>query len=340
MKKVISLMLALLCVCALLVSCNDDGTPEGMKSVTRAGEPFILYVPDGFTDNTAGGISSAYYTQVESSLMVSARYYTPSDKEMTLEGYMAYCLENYAASLDGFEKTEDITGDILGGADARRISYKMNAEDTGYTVSQITAKHGECFVSLSLYATGEGMDAYSDFITQIRDNFTLVEKSAEPSDEYIDKNTPAGMKIASTDDMQYRFYVPKTWVCSSASGVSEAYYPESERTNATLTVYSPTGSEKGIALDEYYNTCIEDYEKTLGEFTLVGESKKLTVAEKDALSFEYTVKYDGTVYKIRQVMLYASQHGLFYTFTYTAVEQNYELHMADFEQMLSAFVFR
>ena len=106
MKKIFALVLALLILCAALVSCSGGDTPDGMKSATLAGEPFVLYVPEGFTDNTASGISSAYYASVDNTLMVSARYYTHSDAEMTLDEYMLYCADSYALSLEAFEKTE------------------------------------------------------------------------------------------------------------------------------------------------------------------------------------------------------------------------------------------
>jgi len=105
MKKIISLLLVLILVGVSFASCADPDIPKGMKSATLEGEPFVLYVPEGFTDNTASGVSGAYYTSVENSIMVTARYYTPSDSEMDIEGYMTFCADSYALSLDGFEKT-------------------------------------------------------------------------------------------------------------------------------------------------------------------------------------------------------------------------------------------
>ena len=57
MKKIVLLFIALALALVLLASCGS-GAPEGMKSVTVKGEPFILYVPEGFSDNTASGIDA------------------------------------------------------------------------------------------------------------------------------------------------------------------------------------------------------------------------------------------------------------------------------------------
>jgi hypothetical protein len=341
MKKIFSLALALLILCAALTSCADPDIPKGMKSVTLAGEPFILYVPEGFTDNTASGISSAYYASVDNTLMVSARYYTPADSAMDLDGYMAYCADSYVLSLEDFEKTAEVAGDVLGGADARKLTYTMKNGETEYEVTQITAKHKGDFVSLTLYATNEAMTVYENFIKEIKENFKLADKTNVKGDEVVDKKTPEGMKIASSDIVEYRFYVPKSWICFSESELSSAYYPETEKTNVSVTSYSPSSEEKGMSLEDYYKKCMDEYKKTIKGFPeVITVTDGLTVAKKDAKSVEFTAEYDEVTYKIRQVMLYAGQNGLFYTFTYTATEQNYALHMADFDAMLGAFTFR
>lgn len=337
MKKILSMALVLVMLCTLLTSCKSDA-PKGMKSVTIKGEPFILYVPETFTDNTASGISSAFYKSVENDLIVTARYHTPKDSEMTLDEYMALCADNYSKSVENFEKTSEVKGDILYGVDARRLEYKMTDGEVAYKVIQMTAKFEGDFVTLNLYLTGDGENVYSNFIDLIIENFTLVKKTEISAEAVVDKNTPAGMKIASSDIVEYRLYVPDTWVCDAESGMSEAYYPESEKTNVTLTSYSPDVTEKGMPLSDYVSKCVEDYRKTLSGFPeLITVTNGLVVAEKEAMGIEFSAEYDGVSYKLRQVMFYASEFDLYYTFTYTATAERYDEHMADFDAMLGAF---
>ena len=340
MKKLISFILVLVLICTALVSCKKDA-PNGMKSVTVSGEPFILYVPEVFTTNTSSGISSAYYRSVENDILVTARYYTPADSEMTIDEYMTFCADAYAESLEEFSKTAEVAGDILYGVDARRLEYKMSDGDVKYEVTQISAKHNGDFVSLNIYTTGDGKNVYSEYITMIVENFILAEKSEKGAEAFIDKNTPDGMKIASNDIVEYRFYVPTIWVCDAESGVSEAYYPESEKTNVTVTSYSPSTEETGMTLSKYVEKCIAEYKTTLKGFSeTVTVTSGLTVVDKPAESIEFSAEYDGAVYKLRQVVFYASEFNLYYTFTYTATEAKYDEHMADFDAMLSAFAFR
>ena len=340
MKKIASLLLALMITCALLVSCGSDA-PSGMKSVTVSGEPFVLYVPEGFSDNTASGISSAYYKSIDNDLIVSARYFTPADSEMTIDEYMAFCADSYAASLNGFEMTAEVGGDILYGIDARRLEYKMQEDGKEYFVTQYSVKHGGDFVSLNIYTTGIGMEVYAEYIALIVENFTLCDKTEAKAEPFVDKKTPEGMQIASSDIVEYRFYVPLSWVCDAKSGVSEAYYPESGKTNVTVTSYSPSAEERGMTLDAYVDACVEEYKTTISGFgETVAVTDGLVVAEKSAKALEFSAEYDGVSYKLRQVFFYAPELDLFYTFTYTATEENFPLHLSDLEAMISAFCFR
>ena len=195
--------------------------------------------------------------------------------------------------------------------------------------------------TLNMYMTKDAKNVYAEYITMIVENFTLTEKSEETAEALVDKNTPAGMKIASNDIVEYRLYVPSVWVCDANSGVSEAYYPESEKTNVTLTSYSPTTEEKGMALSKYVEKCVEEYRGTISGFPeVIAITNDLTVADKEAVGLEFTAEYDGVVYKLRQVIFHASEFDLYYTFTYTALETKYDEHMADFEAMISSFTFR
>ncbi len=339
-KKIVSLIIATLLVSLLLVSCNSD-VPKGMKSVTVSGEPFILYVPEGFSDNTASGVSSAFYKSVENDIIVTARHYTPADSEMTLDEYMQLSADSYAASLEGFEKRSEIEGDMLSSVDARRLEYKMADGEVVYNVIQRTVKHGGDFVSLVMYTTGEGETVYADFIELILDNFTLCEKDEAERTPKTDKKTPEGMQIASSDIVEYRFYAPLSWECEADSGISEAYYPESEKTNVTLTSYSPDKEERGMSISEYVDKCVAEYKTTVnGMSETIEVTDGVSVAGKDAKSIEFSAEYGGVTYKLRQVIFYASEFDLYYTFTYTATAEKYAQHMADFDAMLESFCFR
>ena len=62
------------------------------------------------------------------------------------------------------------------------------------------------------------------------------------------------------------------------------------------------------------------------------------MAGKDARSIVYSVKYAGVEYKIKQVCVFYSE--MFYTLTYTAVADSFDLHIDDVDRMISEFTFR
>ncbi len=334
MKKFI--LIAMIFVLALsLVACSDDGAPDGMQSVTVEGEPFSLYVPTTWTSNIASGISSAYIT-VSDTVIVSARYYTPAS-DMALSDYVTETAESYAEGLCGSFTLVSRSATVLGGLDAEKLAYTFTDGGVEYMATQYFVKHGGDMVTLGIYATGEAADIFSSDIESIVKCFTLREKTAVTGDALTDKDTPEGMKIASSDVLEYRFYVPMSWICSSESGISEAYYPESDKTNVTVTSYSPASE---MTLEEYFEKVKSEYSENICEFSVILENREKTVAEKSTIDLTFGASYGERDFVVRQVMLYSSQTGLFYNITYTATADSYELHIGDFEAMLDSFIFR
>ncbi|MBQ9783604.1 MAG: DcrB-related protein [Clostridia bacterium] len=333
MKKITALLLALL-LTLFAASCSaDSDAPEDMHSVTVPGEPFILYVPNHWVSNTVSGISSAYYSPTEK-ILVSARYYTPADQALTVSAYMDTCVAGYSESLAGFALTERNDQTVLGNADAVKITYKITEDGKEFTCFQIAVKHGADLVSLHGYCPTERYELVRADYDSIVANFVLCEKSDPNGAEVVDKKTPEGMEIASADQLEYRLYVPKLWVCNAESGVSEAYYPESEKSNVTVTSYAPSES---ISVQSYFAQCEAEYRTTLPGYERLSESER-TVAERSAYSYTYRTVVDGVEFKIMQTLF--AYDSMIYSFTYTARVELFDSHMADVEAMLNAFTFR
>ena len=96
-------------------------------------------------------------------------------------------------------------------------------------------------VSLNIYVPTDSVETCKEFTELIVSSFLLCDKPEHVGDEVVDDKTPEGMKIASDDSIEYRLYVPKSWICKSDSGKSEGYYPESARSNVTVTSFSTSG---------------------------------------------------------------------------------------------------
>ena len=247
-------------VMTCFAGCNDDGVPDGMYSATVAGEPFILYVPEGWTDNRDSGISSAYYS-LPDAVTVSARYYSPDmSGEFTIEAYVDAFVTEFKNSYDTF-KLVDKSAAKLDGKDGTRLQYTFDRiveregkeETVNVTVIQYYVKHESDVVVLSFYSTTSAYNKDEEYATvfeQMRSEFVLCKKETVTDEPQVDKNTPEGMKKASFKDCEYVFYVPTTWRCDMSDKFSEAYYPhESGKPNVTVTSFSP---DNVLTAKEYF----------------------------------------------------------------------------------------
>lgn len=333
MKRIIALVLALMLCTLLLSSCaTGEDVPKGMVLASVSGEPFKLYVPEQMTVNTTSGISSAF-AYVPEKMIISARYFTPSE-DMSLSAYIDYCAQGYSSSLASFElKSRDAA--ILAGLDAIKMTYCAKIDGIDYTCTQISVLHKGDMVSLNFYIPNTATENHASTITAVSDVFVLCDKTEHQGDEFVDKKTPDGMKIASHKNLEYRFYVPKSWICDSESGKSEAYYPESGRSNVAVTSYSP---DEVTSLADYVASCKESYSASISGYELIEEKNDIFVAGRSAISITFKSNYDGIEYNTRQVIVLYSD--IFYSITYTATAENFGLHTEDVDRMVSAFTFR
>ncbi len=331
LKKITALLLVLL-LCLFAVGCSNNGTPDGMHLVSIESEPFKLYVPDAWTNNTSSGISSAFLSGTNN-VAVSARYYTHPNGDLTSEEYLAECTLKYSETMKQFNLLEN-TSAVLGGQDAMRATYTAIYGEQEFKFIQYVTKYNGDFITLTFRTPTELYDSYSEHFGIVTDAFVLCEKATVTEDAVTDKKTPEGMKIASSEVVEYRLYVPNTWVCNSQSGVSEAYYPESGKPNVTLTSYSPADP---MSAEQYFAECEKQYREQLSGYTLVLTEDR-TVAERAAKAYTYTVTYGESTVKIMQTVLVYNQ--MVYSFTYTALEDSFDAHMEDVGNMLDVFRFR
>ncbi len=346
-KKIISFALVSVMLLLCFVGCSDDGVPDDMFSVTLEGEPFILYVPDGWTDNRDSGISSAYYS-LSDAVTVSARYFTPAPAEgesFSLDAYVEECKAAYNEKYQSF-KLVDQKASALGTNNAIRLEFTFErvveangVSDTAtITAIQYYALHGADVITLNLYCrTSVYMenDEYAEMFGQIVSEFVFCDKQT-PTDNVTDKNMPdEGLKRASFDGCEYRFYVPTSWVCNMSDKMTEAYYPESGRPNVNVTSFY---SDDINTPEDYFALCESEYKKDISGYELLTTAER-TVDGIRAVSYTYKALYGTAEYRIMQTVFVYNE--LAYSITYTALgEECFSEHLADVELMMNYFSFR
>lgn len=337
LKKIIACLLILtFALCA--VSCGKkDGeisdAPEGMKSATVGGEPFELFVPMSWLGNTLSGISSATYPYVNG-VSVSARYTTYTEAK-TLDSYV----KDYENEF-GDVKCE-VSDDTLGGEPAKRITRSYMSGDQYFNAVHICAKRGKDIISLNFYYPSSEYDNIKTDLDQIRTNFRFKDRDISVDDEVIiDKDTPEGFKLASSPEIEYKLYVPVNWKCSPSTGASDAYYPESERTNVVVTSYIPPNTGR-VSVEEYFMDCNRQYKENLDGYTLLSETPTVRVNPVENINmycYTFTVNAGSETVKIMQAVFAFNQS--FYTVTYTARnEAKFNEHLEDFYKILDNFRF-
>jgi hypothetical protein len=185
----------------------------------------------------------------------------------------------------------------------------------------------------------ELFEGYADVYDMVKTNFRF---DSEPfvSDKPVntvdpDADAPDGMKLASNDDVAYRFYVPSTWTLDVSLPTSSAYVSESDRSNVNVTVYMPEATQ--MTAEEYWSQCEQQLSSVLDDYTLLSTTPA-TLDTRPANTYVYTATIGGNLYRFAQTV--ASYRGMVYTLTYTAAEDVFDSHLDELGKMIAAFEFR
>ena len=90
-------------------------------------------------------------------------------------------------------------------------------------------------------------------------------------------------------------------------------------------------------MSEFYEVVALEYRNANYEF-VSKEPQKITVAERDSISFDYIVEQGGVKYKLRQIII--GYNSLMYSITYTATEDKFDTYLGDLQKIVDSFRFR
>ena len=349
------LSLALVCVMMLgaLVSCNDS-TPDGYQLIACEGDEFRLYVPSGWQSSTKGGITSAIYSMDDN---VTVSVYVADDAgELSLEEYWTLCDQKLGAELCDYSWSGKSEKTVLGGKAAYKYIYSAkatlidqatgNKSEVTYKYMQVMAQNaGKIYVLL--YSAPE--DKYDDHVEEIEGDadgagvipyfvFAEAYHSDDNDKQYSDKVTaPEGMKLISTDERAYRFFVPDAWSVNVRTEATAAYIDEQDgsRTNVSVQMYM-TGDESQT-VEQYWELCKNSYNEIFSSFTLVS-SEDVKMDGISAKRYVYDVTSGGREY--RQLQAIVKKGAMFYVVTYTASPEAFDSYLADVDKMIENFYIR
>lgn len=350
--KFIAFAVACVLLLPLLSACSQDGTPDGYQLVVGEGDKFRLYVPTQWTPNISGGITGAIYSLTENA---SVNVYVAEDADgMTIDEYWIACDERYRSELQEYEPNEKVEKILLGGKEAHKHVYSarisVRDDNSGETEAQLykfmqimAIYDGEMYVLL--YSAPE--QYYDSHVAEVEgdsDGVGIVPYFifAEPyvSDENAKKISndvvaPDGMKLISTDERAYRFFVPTDWIVNDRTEATAAYASENDSSNVSVQMYMTSNESQTV--EEYWTVCEDRYMELFAEYELISSSQ-IIMDGISAMRYDIFVSTGGDNYKITQAIV--KKGIVFYCITYTALTENYEKHAEDVQRMIENFDIR
>lgn len=158
------------------------------------------------------------------------------------------------------------------------------------------------------------------------------------------ENLPEGMKLVEVGTKAYSLYVPQSWEVDMSTGTISAYASMTDRSNISFSAFAV---ENTTTLDNFWENYAGDFTSTFGgSMKYINEKgdevddpapAKTTLGGIAANRYVYKAKVTGDLYKFMQITCLSS--GTMYILTYTAVDEAYDSHIEEVEQIISAFKF-
>ncbi len=353
-SKILAIAFVMLMLVSCLVSCSQDNTPDGYKLVACEGDKFRFYVPQSWQASDRGGITSAVYAMDQN---VTVSVYAADDAgELSAEEYWALCNEKLGAELKDYSWSEKTEKTVLGGKAAIKTVYSAKltlldhttgkTSDVAYKYMQVMARHDSKMYVMLYSAPEELYDAHVEEMEGNADGVGMMPYFVFADAYHSDDNNkefssnvkaPDGMKLISTDERAYRFFVPEAWKVNLRTENTAAYIDETDGTRTNVSVQMYMTSDERQTVEQYWKLCSQSYGEIFAEFEVVSESK----IEMDGVAagrYVYDVTSGGKQY--RQLQAIVKKGPMFYVVTYTASPENFESHTADVDKMIESFDLR
>ncbi len=166
-------------------------------------------------------------------------------------------------------------------------------------------------------------------------------------------NTPAGMKLASVDAVDYYMYVPNEWIIADQDGVTAAYASLTDKSNVTCVSTAvtneavfdiPADREEGEAdgltyAKNYWIGYASQLQSHLPGYTLISGPNSALLDGQPAVRCRYSAKVNDKDYTFDMVIC-IRERMFSYLITYTAESAVFENNLASYEKIISEFVFQ
>ena len=318
-----------------LVSCKgNDGAPSGMKLASdRSLVDYSLYVPEMWSIDEAGTFTRTHSTN--EAVSVSVFTFPVAEDTAISEWWSSYYRPTLEQTSDSFALVEDAAETSVDAKGAFSYVYTLNSYITNGeelvavpNKSKVIIVKNNCKMYVIRYNAMiiDDQDYYSSELDNFDEilgafKFSALEAPKE-QDALKDKNPPEGMKIASNKKIVlYSLYVPESWIIDESGAMTLAHVSNENKSSVSVMQWSQSSDIKTI--DSWWeNVHKKELAQSFESFTVIEEGVAMTLDEREAKAYTYTVTISGKVYKYFVVAVI--DQGSLHIITYTSTPELYD----------------
>jgi len=141
-RRISILLLTLVLCLSAAVSCSkqEEGAPNGMKTLSNELVDYNLYIPTGWIEDSSTRFISAYVSDTDRS-NISVEAFELESSDMTLDSFWEGYEADFEATFSDMEYETKETM-LLGGAAANKYVYTATVTDAQYKFMQVTCIKG------------------------------------------------------------------------------------------------------------------------------------------------------------------------------------------------------
>lgn len=365
MRKILALFLIFMIGASALFSCQDSGekAPEGLQIAKISSEGgYKFYAPEGWSVVSTDDIAAAKVSPINNTSITFVEAAVP------VGSIPEYFEESLAEFPDSIKNTMTITlrdercsfGNANG--EAYKYIYTYRYDEHEFACMQILLSHDDRFFIFTYTSYGDVNDAlsqYSMYLEKVQlsiDAFTFTERAASEAPTY--EKDADGYNLVSVRELSgFDLYLPEDYDVVYSSGYVKA------KISGGASLSLSKAMQTGVGIADYLKIRRGDMQNFVSDFCDVriafssefnndGEAFKdwpfdvaaendKTIVLGDATGgravWEYTYTFNGRAYHVYQVMGVTERSG--YVFTYTALEEEYSVHIEEIKTILTKVKF-
>lgn len=151
---------------------------------------------------------------------------------------------------------------------------------------------------------------------------------------------PAGMKLASSEDADYKLWIPESWTVDMSTGITSAYVSSADLSNISLVAMNLSGDDNYLTPEDYWESYKADLAATFPDIAYDEDTANgisLLLDGTAAMKYSYTATVTGTAFHFQSVI--CIKNGTVYLLTYTAQPASYERNLESVQSIIDNFKF-